>query len=762
MALFALSASLANIEPAYAEAVAVDVPAGRLRDALDVLSRQARISIATQGSLPTLRTPKIHGKMETGEAFRQLLAGSGWQARQVAPGVWRLEREPPRSRPSSSPAPSRPAMDVAPATEIVVSARKVYETLASVPASISVIPGSRFAVTSAARGSSDIAEETGGVFSTNLGPGRERLFLRGVADSPFNGPTQSTVGLFLDDSRINFAMPDPDLRLVDIDRLEILRGPQGTLYGSGALGGIIRIVTNRPDLDEFGGDLAVEGNTTQHGTAGGAVEGYVNIPLVEGRLALRTAAYTDTTGGWVDDSGRNLKNINRVRRKGGRANLRWNPGGNWTLDLSIIAQDIQSRDSQYTTQGYSRVTAIAEPSRNQFFLARFEARGPIGNLTFLSTTAIESNHLHLTYDASSAATSLGLTSPRAYREKRDVYLINQEFRLSQPNSWIVGVLVTDTISVEKGVFAASGEPDDLARQLAGLNLEAAAFGEYKQPLSKAFDLTFGTRVFVSQIYDNPLDTSGPGIKSLGITPSATLAWHPDPQALVWLRYSSAIRPGGRSIDSAGNLTTFRADHLESLELGNRLSLLGGMLTLNATAFGLRWNRVQSDRVSTDGLVITTNVGNATNYGFDLDAQIKRSGFTLEAAVTAQHGRLISTTAGIANPRLPVLPDFSGRVQLGWSGAFGDWQLGTYVSSSYWSSTRLGFDPQLPLTIPSHFILNAGLSAGTDGWRAVLSVSNLLDSKADSFAFGNPFTYRETVQHTPIRPRTLILRLDRSF
>lgn len=760
-----MSASLAGVETAQAEPVAIALPAGRLRDALEVLSRQARISIATQGSLPALQTPAIHGRMEADEALRRLLAGSGWQARQIAPGLWKLVRIP---RPAPLPAPSiirpepEPEPEPAPPVEIVVTARKTTETLASVPASISVVPGNRFAETSTARGSSELAGETGGVFSTNLGPGRERLFLRGVADSPFNGPTQSTVGLFLDDSRINFALPDPDLRLVDIDRVEILRGPQGTLYGSGALGGIIRIVTNRPDLDEFGGDLAVEGTTTLHGAIGGAVEGYANLPIVKGQVALRAAAYTDSTGGWIDDTQRHLSNINRVRRTGGRVGLRWDPGKDWAVDLSVVAQGITSRDSQYATQGYSRATAIAEPARNRFFLARLEARGPIGKLDFLSTTAIESNHLYLTYDASSAAASLGLATPLAYREKRDIYLINQEFRLSQADSWVAGVSVTDTIGVTKGVFAPSGGTEQLARQLAGLNLEAAAFGEYRQPLGKALDLTLGGRVFVSQIWDNPLDTSGPGIKTFGLTPSATLAWHPDAGTLVWLRYASAIRPGGRSIDSSDVLTTFRPDHLQSVELGSRLTLLNDMLTLNATAFGLRWDRVQSDRVSTDALVITTNVGNATNYGADLDLRAKAAGFTLETAMTVQHGRLISTVASNPDPRLPVLPDFSGRIQLGWSGMFGDWQLGSYVSGNYASSTRLGFDPQLPLTIPARFIMNAGLSAAANGWRAVLSVANLLDSKADSFAFGNPFTYRQIAQHTPIRPRTVILRLDRSF
>lgn len=763
MALFVLLGSLAPLDRAEAQPVAINLPAGRLRDALDALSRQAGISIATQGSLPMLRTPSVRGRMEASEALSRLLAGSGWQARQVAPGAWKLVRAKALPR-APAPVPSRPEHPEAPPppVDIVVTARKFAEPLSAVPASISVVSGDRFSGGSAARGSSDIAEETGGVFSTNFGPGRERLFLRGVSDSPFNGPTQSTISLFLDDSRINFALPDPDLRLVDIDRVEILRGPQGTLYGSGALGGIVRIVTSRPDLDEFGGDVAVEGSSTQHGGQGGAIEGYANLPIVAGELALRTVAYTETTGGWIDDTERGQDNVNKVRRTGGRANLRWKPSADWTLDLSVIAQDIRISDTQYATQGYTRATAVAEPGRNRFFLARLEARGPIGQLDFLSSTAIESNHLDLAFDASPVAASRGLAAPLTYHEKRDVYLITQEFRLSRKDSWVAGASIIDAINVSKGVFSPVTGSDVLARQLANLTLEAAAFGEYKQPIVRDVDLSLGARVSVSQVYDNPLNTSGDGIKSYGFTPSAVLAWHPSSATLVWLRYASAIRPGGRSLDSTGTLTTFLADHLKSVELGGRLTLLDGMLTLNGTLFGLRWNDVQSDRIGTDGLVVTTNVGNATNYGVDLDAQVRWSGFTLELSTTAQHGRLNSTVAGVPNPRLPVLPDLAARAQLGWSGTLGDWQLGGYVSGNFWSSTRLGFDPLLPLTSPDRFIMNAGVSAGIDGWRAVLSLSNLLDTRRDSFAFGNPFTYRLGEQRSPIRPRTIVVRIDRSF
>jgi iron complex outermembrane receptor protein len=753
---------LVSADPAIAAPAAIDLPAGTLRDALDRLTLQARISVAVAGRLPSLRTPAVRGRMEADEALSRLFDGSGWEAQKVGPNIWKLVRAPKASPKAPMPAPQR----LAPPPDIVVTALKREQQLLSLPAAVSVVEGQRFSSASSARGSSDLAEEVVSVFSTNLGPGRERLFLRGVADSPFNGPTQSTVGLFLDDSRINFALPDPDLRLVDIERVEVLRGPQGTLYGTGALGGIVRIVTNRPQLGQWGGGVAIEGSSVNHGAAGGALEAFVNAPLVDDSLALRAVAYVDRSGGWIDDSLRGLSNINRSSRTGGRIDLRWVPSTDWRIDISLVAQDLKVRDTQYATSGMSRANPIAEPQRNQFFLARIEARGPIGRLEFLSTTAIENNQLDSRFDASPVATERGLGTPLAYDEQRRIYLITQEFRLTDPRDshrWVAGVSIVDAINVLEGSFVPPSGSALLARQQGNLTLEAAAFGEATQRIGSGLDLTVGVRAFTSQIADDPRDIKGPGTRKDGFTPSATLSWHPSPDALLWLRYASAIRPSGRSRTTETDAVTFRSDKLNSLELGSRLTLLDGHLVVSTVAFALDWQNLQSDRINLDGLVTTTNVDDATNYGLEMDARAQSGDFALEASFTRQHGRLsrLEPTTG-TRPRLPVLPDISGRVRLSWDRRFGAWASGFYVAGNYWGATQLGFDPAFRQSLPHRFLISMGASIARQDWRVSLSISNLLDSKKDSFAFGNPFSFRTTQQYTPLQPRTIGLRFERSF
>ncbi|MFT3965160.1 MAG: TonB-dependent receptor, partial [Sphingobium sp.] len=712
MAIFASSAVLAA-EQAKAEPVSIDVPAGPLASAISTLSRQGRISVAAQGSLPRIEVPAVRGRMEPGEALRRLLAKSGWRARKAGPSLWQIVRDetPARPRPVrvTAPPPEAP-----PGEDIVVTALKRDISLSTAPVSIAVVPGTRFAGGSAARGSSDLPQEVGSVFSTHMGPGKERLFLRGVADSPFNGPTQSTVGLFLDDARINYALPDPDLRLVDIDRVEVLRGPQGTLYGAGALGGVVRIVTVRPQLDQVSGSLAMEGASVTDGSLGGAVEGTINLPLAENKLALRASAYVERDGGWIDDTQRDRSDVNRTSRAGGRLNLRWKPGDDWTVDLSLVAQQLRSRDSAYATQGMARATALAEPSRNDFFLFRLEARGPIGGLDFLSSTAVESNHQDSRYDATIGADIVQLPAPLAYDEKRSVYLITQEFRLSDSKGrfrWLVGTSIVDAINVNLGKFTARDGTSLEARAQANLNLEAAFFGEATYALTPRLDLTGGLRAFVSNIWDDPRSTSGPSIDQRGVSPSAALAWRPAPGTLFWLRYASAIRPGGRNLDGTGQLVTFQPDKLRNLELGSRLSLLDGHLDLDLTAFALRWRDVQSDRVGLNGLVVTTNVGNATNYGIEFCARGAYRDLSLEMSLTRQHGRLESTLINDEDLRLPVLPDMSARGRLSWDRRIGNWTVGAYVSANYWGPTRLGFDPSFPLQMPSRWVVGTGVSIG---------------------------------------------------
>src|SRR6185436_13315246 len=163
----------------------------------------------------------------------------------------------------------------------------------------------------------------------------------------FTGRTQSTVGLYLDDIPITYNAPDPDLRLADLERVEVLRGPQGALYGSGSIGGIVRLVTQRPDPAAASGQITLEGMLNDPGDRSFGAEAVFNLPLASGRAAIRGVAYVDEFAGYLDNPGLGLEDVNGGRRTGVRlAGLAELPGG-WQGHATLLRQGIKTDDSQY-------------------------------------------------------------------------------------------------------------------------------------------------------------------------------------------------------------------------------------------------------------------------------------------------------------------------------------------------------------------------------------------------------------------------------
>src|SRR5512139_693064 len=343
----------------------IDIPAGPLAGALTALASQTGMSFGIDGPLPGVDVPGLKGTMTGEEALRRLLTGTSLAPVRIGDGSYRLVRRP--SAPPPAPAAALPAPLPPPEQpEIIVTGLKQPQPLFRAPAAISVVSGEVPAGGAPSFGSREVAAQASGLTLTNLGEGRNRQFIRGVADSPFNGYSQSTVSIAIDDARITYDAADPDLRLVDVDRIEILKGPQGPLYGTGALGGVYRIVTRRPDLAAVSSYGEVYGKAMTDGGEGGGISAVANLPLVTGSLGLRASVYAAAEPGWIDDRGAR-RDVNSGDVVGGRIALRWSPRSDWTIDVQGVGQRIKSDDSQYVPlmeEAYSRPAGIAEPHSN--------------------------------------------------------------------------------------------------------------------------------------------------------------------------------------------------------------------------------------------------------------------------------------------------------------------------------------------------------------------------------------------------------------
>ncbi|ETI65331.1 hypothetical protein C100_02740 [Sphingobium sp. C100] len=769
--LLAESGELFSPAAAREASYAIDIPAGPLSASLARFSEITGISVGLSGEMPRVSTPRVSGRMSPDAALRLMLMGTSLRAHHIG-GIYRIEKlTPPKS--SKRFVAVRPAPpSVLSLTDIVVTAQKRPQILASIPFSVAVVSLVDLAKSSTTPTSRDISFSTEGLAMTNLGPGRNRQFIRGVADSAFNGQSQSTVAVQLDDARVTFDAPDPDLRLIDVDRVEILKGPQGPLYGSGALGGIYHIVTRRPDLEQTSGSVRLSVEGVQHGGIGTGAEGVFNLPLADGRLALRGVSYRLLNAGWIDNID-DRKNSNSAETLGLRVALRWRPVDEWTIDAGIAVQDINARDSQYVVAGaksLSRTNRDPEPTDNDFKTAHATIEGDVGALTLVSATSYVDHGFDYALDASDAAASFGLTGPAHFTDSRAYTLFNQELRLSSggTNHWLAGLsFLRATTSGISNITGNTGDPLTVER-LDRKTSEYAVFGEATWRLFGALDATLGARLFHSIAEDEAAEQAGlrvsKGSKTI-LSPSFALSVPLEDRGTVFLRYARAMRPGGLAPVGETSAGRFDADELSTVDLGIRRTSVGGTLTVTASSYYTRWNDIQSDYLLANGLLSTRNAGRGEIYGLEaaIDWQMG-SRFSLSTGASIQSAQLTHAADGLElhDRRLPVTPDLSGRLTLAKAFQLGTWQGLASVQANYIGSARLSFDSDLDRGMGEYTVLASHAELVHAGWTLGARLDNLLDVKGDSFAFGNPFSIREGRQFTPVRPRTLTLSIARNW
>ena len=335
-ALIALAACL----PAQAAArdASIDIAPGTVAESAIAIARQTGTSIVVSDPVLAQRpAPRIRGRMSARQAVRRLAESVDAKAVAIGNSSWRLEQQPRRAvrfartarrpEPLPRPAAKSPPPPQAPMEEIVVVASKRDTRLEDLPAQVSIVDGEELAL-GGIGGTEKITQRIATVSSTYLGSGRNKLFIRGIADSSFTGPTQATVGQYLGDMRLSYNAPDPDLRLSDLERVEVLEGPQGTLYGAGSLGGIIRLVPNMPELDRRDFRATVGGALTQHGAGSLDASATANVPLAAEKAALRITLDAASEGGYIDKPLLDRSDVNRTSIVAGRTRPAMDRGRN--------------------------------------------------------------------------------------------------------------------------------------------------------------------------------------------------------------------------------------------------------------------------------------------------------------------------------------------------------------------------------------------------------------------------------------------------
>lgn len=751
----------------------LNIPEGPVSRSLAQLSQATGISVGLSGQMPQFRAPALRGSMTVSEALRRLLAGSGWRAVRAGGLAYRIERAPRPARVPPVRVPETHHVDPrsSPVPEIIVTGQKRPQLLQDVAMSISIARLGSDSTSQLSVGSRDLALSVEGLAVTNLGPGRNRQFIRGVADSPFNGPSQSTVAVQLDEARITFDAPDPDLRLADMERVEILKGPQGPLYGSGALGGIYKMVTRKPDPTATSGTIRLIGEAIEHGSVGAGAEAMLNLPFVSDRLAVRGVGYVIRSGGWIDNMGRN-RNANETKTSGGRLALRWQPDADWTIDLASVLQDVNSSDSQYVTASDNTVrreARIAEPTDNDFKFVAITIQGRIGTLKLLATTSYVDHGVDYTLDSTDASAQFGLDGQSAYLDDRKYSILNHELRISPAGSsnWIAGLSYMRARSHNVGTMSSASET--LTVEMLDQKLtEFAAFGEITVPLIERVKATAGIRIFRSIAEDEALEQSGgtsEHVSKTGVSPSLALAWAPGDRSVVYLRYARALRPGGLTPAGQFSSRRFDSDELGTFDLGIRHSLPGDRLSFSASVFYTIWDHIQSDYLLPNGLVSTRNAGRGRIHGVEVGADWKPfRGLHLSAGASYLDAMLTKTEDGLEldDRRLPIAPDITGRLAAQYDLLLGGWAASLSAQANYIGRSRLTFDEDLDRQMGNYTTTSLAAFFTRNNLTIGARLDNLFDIKGDSFAFGNPFSIMQGRQYTPLRPRTLTFSISRAW
>jgi iron complex outermembrane receptor protein len=491
-------------------------------------------------------------------------------------------------------------------TEIVVTATKRETSLQDVPFSINAQTEAAIQ-RSGANTIEDLSRNVAGLSIQNLGPGQSQVSVRGVSagqvvrDQP---GVKEQVGVYLDESVISLSLFTPDLDLFDLNRVETLRGPQGTLFGSGSVGGTIRYITNQPNLNRLEGSLEANINVLAGGDFGGHLKGMINAPLTDG-VGLRAVGYYTRYGGYVDALGpAGGENVNDGHRAGGRLSLTLEPGAGIRITPRILYQEIRAngfnRNEVYNV--YANPFAVPPTNfgeREQYLLLResFADDTLLADLNVaielgsdLSLTSISTyinRDIVVSRDASAltGSVSIDLGFPNAavllpsnLLDSTDLETFAQEVRISSNNSgpfnFVMGAFYSSTsrfyrqrlptpgydaatdatlgagtaVAVRNGFPANSPYNADLPYDIE----QVAVFGEGTWDITDQLHVTAGgryydfseTRAFISGGLFSNLDNRTDETSSNGFSPRLILSYEPSDNLRFNAQASKGFRLGG--------------------------------------------------------------------------------------------------------------------------------------------------------------------------------------------------------------------------
>ena len=479
------------------------------------------------------------------------------------------------------------------------------------------------------------------------------------------GGVGSTVAVYIDESPFgsstalaNGGVNTGDFDTWDMQRIEVLRGPQGTLYGANSEGGLLKFVTNAPVLGSLSGAAEVTGESVDHGGKGGDVHAMANLPLGD-MMAFRVSGFYQDVPGYINDPLSGERDVNDGHQEGGRASLLVKPTDALSIRLTAESQqakyngtnlvDINPVTLQPLYGNLAQERFLQEPSSFKYENYSATIDWSPGPLSVLSSTSYGIIDADTDVDGTPlygglAGALFGL-APNASGALLDDNVstkkFTQELRLTSPSSnaleWQVGGYYTRETSVLNEVLNAAelpaGTQVGLMEQplIDSVYKETAGFADSTYHFNSQFDMQLGGRyshneqTFLQTTTFNPLISPTPQVvpgSSNGnvVTYSAAPSWHVDANTMVYVRVATGYRPGGPNDlpppeFAPGAPRSYGSDKTTNVELGIRSTQLDGMVSIDVAAYHVDWKDIQLLEV-VDGFGINANGGKARTQGLE--------------------------------------------------------------------------------------------------------------------------------------------------
>lgn len=816
---------LAPLAAIHAQSLAqIDIPAQALADSLRALGSQTKLTVVFDAQTVAGRSaPAVNARLSVDEAFQRLLQGTGLRHKFLDDKTVVLTSASSTAPTAENATESRDGLRVAQSSmqkieaardlpsasftqqsqdddenTVVVTAQKRVERLLDVPVPVTALNASSLVSNNQLRLQDYYTKVPGLNFSMD-NRGAPSMSIRGITTGAFVAPT---IGFTVDEVPYGSSVvlssfsPAPDIDPNELAGIEVLRGPQGTLYGANSMGGLIKYITIDPSTQSISGRLQLGTNTISNGDdIGYSASGAINVPLSD-TAAIRASAFSRRDPGFIDNVLTGEDEVNETQVDGVRVSTLWRASDALSVRMSALLQRSQADGASQIHPGLGEweqayLGGLGGYDR-KLQAYSLNLAGTAGKAEFTSITGYNIGHTEDSYDVTSGlggATDLfygvgGVAWSDADNKTRN---LSQELRLVMPLSsridWLLGAFYTDQRTDQDGGFVLVDPVtfvpgQQISRQRIDSSYkEYALFTDFTLRITDQFDVQVGGRqshnkqtsvnntTGVPPLFGDSLqprtDSSDDSFTYL-LTPRFKIS----PDFMTYARFASGYRPGGPNVSAAGIPPSFGPDRTRNYEAGAKAQLLDQRLFLDASVYYIDWRDIQITQMQPAApfLGYSDNASRARSRGIELTMDAHPADATSISIWAAWNDSeltealpVTSTFPGGSGDRLPYSTRFSGTFSIEQSFPLGA-LTGVLAGSANYVGEREGEFSAVRQVYPSYtrVDLRTGVRAGA--WSANLFVNNAMDKRGALSGGAGIFPFAFTY----IQPRTVGISVARTF